>query len=298
MPPQLGTAARLKLVQTLNAMPTAQFEEIVQALNPPKGILPSLMAAQGNRASELLNWAEGPTGRGLEEVLEVLAAYVPLPSIGISLPGGAGTAPSGRPKPPTAPSMPPIPAPFKTTKEVFISYAWGGESEELVNTIDAAFQDKDITLIRDKRNLGYKGDIKAFMEQIGRGKAVVVVISDKYLKSENCMFELVEIAENGDYRDRIFPIVLPDANIYKPVQRIRYIQHWEQEIADLDAAMKTVSSANLQGFRESIDLYTRIRNAIADLVETLKNMNTLTPDMHSDSGFTELFAAIEQRLNT
>ncbi|MDA0867514.1 MAG: hypothetical protein O2890_14125 [Cyanobacteria bacterium] len=71
----------------------------------------------------------------------------------------------------------------------------------------------------------------------------------------------------------------------------------EQEIAELDEAMKSVSSANLQGFRESIDQYTRIRNTIAELVEILKDMNTLTPDLHSDSGFAELLAAIQKRLN-
>jgi hypothetical protein len=174
------------------------------------------------------------------------------------------------------------------TQEVFISYAWGGDSEAMANQIDQTFATTDITLIRDKRDLGFKGRIKEFMEQIGQGNAVIVVISDKYLKSENCMFELVEIAANGDFYDRIFPIVLPDAQIYKPTQRIRYIKHWEQEIAELDEAMKSVGSANLQGFRESIDQYTRIRNTIAELVDILKDMNTLTADLHSDSEFSEL----------
>ncbi|MEM9216810.1 MAG: COR domain-containing protein [Cyanobacteria bacterium P01_F01_bin.150] len=195
-------------------------------------------------------------------------------------------------------SSSPDPTAFlKPEKEVFISYAWSGDSEEMANKVDTTLQSKDITLIRDKRDLGFKGRIKEFMEKIGRGNAVVVIISDKYLKSENCMFELVEIADNKDFCDRIFPIVLPDAQIYKPIKRIRYIQHWEQEIAELDEAMKTVDQANLQGFREAIDLYTRIRATIADLTETLKDMNALTSDIHTDSGFTELIKAIEDRLN-
>ena len=74
--------------------------------------------------------------------------------------------------------------------ELFISYAWGGESEQIVNEIDKAFQQKGISLIRDKRDLGFKGMIIDFMNQIGAGKAVVVVISDKYLKSDNCIYEI------------------------------------------------------------------------------------------------------------
>ncbi|MFW9259029.1 COR domain-containing protein [Nostoc sp. CALU 546] len=182
-------------------------------------------------------------------------------------------------------------------KEIFISYAWGGESEQFVNKLDETFQAKGIKIIRDKRDLGYKGLIKSFMERIGRGKCAIAVISDKYLKSPNCMFELVQIAKNGEFYNRIFPIVLADAQIYKPVARLKYIKHWEDEIKELDEAMKGVSAANLQGFREEIDQYTEIRNTIAELTNLLKDMNTLTPDIHSKSDFEELLNAIAHRLD-
>ncbi|MFN6536171.1 MAG: TIR domain-containing protein [Nostoc sp. EkiNYC01] len=186
---------------------------------------------------------------------------------------------------------------LKYEKEIFISYAWGGDSETYVNHLDEVLQSKGIAIIRDKRDLGYKGLIKAFMEKIGRGKCVIAVISDKYLKSPNCMFELVQIAKNGNFYDRIFPIVLPDVQIYKPIERIKYIKYWEEQIKELDEAMKGVSAANLQGFREEIDLYTQIRHTIAELTNLLKDMNTLTPDIHSESDFDELSKAIAQRLD-
>ncbi|HEY9651409.1 MAG TPA: COR domain-containing protein, partial [Coleofasciculaceae cyanobacterium] len=189
------------------------------------------------------------------------------------------------------------PSDLKFEKEIFLSYAWGGESEEFVNNLDKTLQEKGIKIIRDKRDLGYKGLIKAFMERIGRGKCVITVISDKYLKSPNCMFELVQVFKNGEFNDRIFPIVLADAQIYKPVARLKYIQHWENEIKELDEAMRGVGAANLQGFREDIDQYTEIRNTIAELANRLKDMNTLTPDIHSQSEFEDLIKAIETRLN-
>lgn len=185
-------------------------------------------------------------------------------------------------------------------KAIFISYAWGKEGEEreeFVNHLDQTLQAKGIKIIRDKRDLGYKGLIKAFMERIGRGKSVIAVISDKYLKSPNCMFELVQVAKNGEFYNRIFPIILGDAQIYKPVARIKYIQHWENEIKELDEAMRGVGAANLQGFREEIDQYTEIRNTIAELTNLLKDMNTLTPDIHSQSEFEALIKAIEDRLD-
>ncbi len=182
-------------------------------------------------------------------------------------------------------------------QSIFISYAWGGESEALVNQTDKALQERGLKIIRDKRDLGYKGSISAFMERIGRGNCIIVVISDKYLRSPNCMFELVEIAEGKEFHDRVFPIVLSDALIYDPVKRLEYVRHWENKLTELDQAMRDVKSqANLQGVREDIDQYNRIREKISGLTSILKDMNTLTPEMHKDSDFSELYKSIEQRM--
>jgi len=181
-------------------------------------------------------------------------------------------------------------------QSVFISYAWGGDREEIVNQIDQSLQKRGVKIIRDKRDLGYKGSIKEFMERIGLGNCVIVVISDKYLRSANCMYELVEIAENKEFHDRIFPIVLSDANIYDPLKRIEYVRFWEMKRAELAEAIKTLDPANLQGIRDDMDLYDRIRDKISTLTSVLKDMNTLTPEIHQDSQFSYLYDAIEKRL--
>ena len=181
---------------------------------------------------------------------------------------------------------------------VFISYAWGGESERIVNELDADLQAKGILVVRDKRDLGFKGMIRDFMRQLGEGHAVIVVISDKYLKSPNCMFELVEIARNKDLYDRVFPIVLGDADIYDPVNRIKYIKHWEDKIKELDTAMKSVSGTNLQGMREELDSYDDIRDNISNLTSFLKDINALTPEIQESSNFASLIGSLEKRLAT
>jgi len=183
-------------------------------------------------------------------------------------------------------------------KNVFLSYAWGGESERIVNELDADLQAKGLLVIRDKRDLGFKGMIRDFMLQFGHGHAVIVVISDKYLKSHNCMTELVEIARNKDFYDRIFPIVLADADIYDPVKRIKYIQHWEEKIKALDEGMKSIGGAHQQGLREELDSYDEIRDNIARLTYFLKDMNTLTVDIQESSNFASLISELEKRLAT
>jgi hypothetical protein len=179
---------------------------------------------------------------------------------------------------------------------VLISYAWGGENEKIVNQLDQALQERGLKIIRDKRDLGYKGSIKTFMERIGKADCVIVVISDKYLRSPNCMFELVEIADNKEFENRIFPIVLADADIYKPVNQLQYIKYWEAQIKELNDSLEGVGRANLQGIYAQLDLYDRIRYNLSKLTAILSDMNTLTPAMHNDSNFESLYDAIVERM--
>lgn len=66
-------AERLRLIQTLNALPSTQFEELICALNPPPGNIPGSTAPQGIRSAELFKWLESPIGPGLAELEAILA---------------------------------------------------------------------------------------------------------------------------------------------------------------------------------------------------------------------------------
>lgn len=67
---------RLRLVQTLNALPSAQFEEILFALKPPSSNLPGNSAPRNQRSLALLEWAESPLGHGLRVVENLLDRVV------------------------------------------------------------------------------------------------------------------------------------------------------------------------------------------------------------------------------
>ncbi|KPA10420.1 Toll-Interleukin receptor domain protein [Candidatus Magnetomorum sp. HK-1] len=175
---------------------------------------------------------------------------------------------------------------------IFISYAWEAHSEKIVDELESMFKEKGLTIIRDKSELSYKDNIKTFMETLGKGMSIIIVISDKYLRSHNCMRELVEILKNGNFYDRIFPIILKDADIYEPIKRIAYVQFWDKKKQELDEQIGCVPSSSSKGFRDEIDLYKEISDSISELTEILKNMNTLTPDMHQRSGFNQLLEAM------
>lgn len=183
------------------------------------------------------------------------------------------------------------------SREIFVSYAWECQSQDIVEQLSIAFKTKGINMINDKQNLGYKESIINFMKLIGRSNSVIVIISDQYLKSENCMFELIEIDKNGDFIARTFPIVLEDANIYNAVGRLGYIHYWEDKIKNLENEMRKGGLDNLEGITDDLNLYKEIRQKIGILTNTLKNVNTLNTKMHKESNFEEIIKAVETRLN-
>ena len=185
---------------------------------------------------------------------------------------------------------------YKKSK-IYVSYAWGGQSEEIVELLESAFLHKGVEIIRDKNELSYKDSIRSYMKELGKGRCVVLIVNAKYLQSKNCMFELLEIAKNGELVDRIFPVVLSDAGIYDVQTRLGYVKHWESKMEELNAELKSVGSqANLHGFREELDLYTLIRAGCAQLLDILVDMNALSPDEHRDSDFDSLISSIEETL--
>jgi GTPase SAR1 family protein len=198
-----------------------------------------------------------------------------------------------------APARPEVYSPPEPprVKEVFVSYAWSGESKAVVDQLEEAFKGRDVLLVRDKNEMHYKDSIRDFMQRIGRGKCVVVVLSKKYLESKSCMFELTQIAGRGDMRGRVFPVVLDDARIYDALDRLDYIDYWEQKKEALDAKMKKVGGQKLQGIREELDLFDDIRDTIAGIVDILADMNALTPEQHRGSDFGALLRELEARLS-
>jgi hypothetical protein len=181
--------------------------------------------------------------------------------------------------------------------EVFISYKWGGDSESLVDEVQSRLEERGVLVTRDKSEVRYRDSVEQFMRRIGTGKCVIVILSNEYLQSKNCMFELTEIASRPEFASRVFPIVMPDAAIFDPVSRLDYVKHWEDKRTALDQKMRQVGQEYLQGIREELDLYEKIRNTIAGIMDVLADMNTLTAEIHKGTDFEQLYAQLATTLS-
>ena len=105
------------------------------------------------------------------------------------------------------------------------------------------------------------------MQRIGAGQAIIVVLSEKYLKSKNCIYEALQIKEHGDLAARIFPIVLSDANIYEAVTRLKYRKYWEDKIAELNQALRDMTDMScLASVNEELNNFSEIKRFIDDFM--------------------------------
>lgn len=183
-------------------------------------------------------------------------------------------------------------------EEVFISYAWLKTTEAKNDYTDIADViakklKKHFKVVIDKKDINYKGNIREFEKRLGKGTKIIIVISDKFLRSKHCMYEVSKIVEKGNVYDRIFPVVLQDADIYHSKGILKYVKHWDDEIESLNRELKKAKSlSNLTPIHKEIDEYTRFREIIADFIHLLNEMNTLSPSVHQDGNFKDLINAL------
>lgn len=188
---------------------------------------------------------------------------------------------------------------LKSVPEIFVSYAWDNDSEEVIKKLKLVCDKHGVKLTRDKTEIGFKGIISDFMKKLGKSNCIVLILTDKYLKSTNCMFELLEIISYGNVHDRIFPIVLKSARFYNPKETVKYVKYWEQEAKELDSELKSLGSiANTQGMRDHLDQYERYRAKIGELTVLLRDMNNLTVEEHMDSDFHELMEQVLRKFSS
>ena len=177
--------------------------------------------------------------------------------------------------------------------EVYISYAWEEESEKIVTGICNALETKNINYKLDKKDIGYKGSIKAFENSLGKGDFIILIVSDKFLKSKDCMYEIMKIKEHGNMFHRILPIVLDSAKIYDPSERADYRIYWEKKFNELKEKLKQSNLVFTSGLQNDLNNYMSYIQIIDDILTLLKDINSLNLSIHEGNNYSEIIKIIE-----
>ena len=191
------------------------------------------------------------------------------------------------------------------TPEIYISYAWRDrekdptpdDRESVVDRFCEAATAKGFLVHRDKTDIGYRQNIEKFMLAIGSGKYVVPMISHKYLRSEYCMFEAVRVLAHERFEERVFPVVLPDADIFSP-NALNYKGFWKTESENLTQLIdKNGRDSGIKEFLSRERIYKEIHENMAQFITRIAKLNVLSAKIHLENGFEVIFEALDKQID-
>lgn len=139
---------------------------------------------------------------------------------------------------------------------VFLSYCQ--KDSKIADIIDTQLSDKlnDKAIIsRDIRDVAYHESFSKFMRTIQDHDFVILLISDHYLKSRNCMFEVTEAIKDVRFDKKIIFIVLKDedkelldspcedsleTNVYSTDGQSQYTIFWKEKEDELQVRIDEI----------------------------------------------------------
>jgi internalin A len=197
-------------------------------------------------------------------------------------PPKAGHRGPAQPEPEDAVAEPPLtfsPPPSRATTYC-VSYAWNDQSKAVVDRLCEESTRRGITILRDTTGMGLGESITRFMQRLGAGDRVFVILSDKYMKSPYCMYELLDVWRNcmmepDAFLGRIRVFRLPDAAMLTTLERARCAKYWKEQFTELDTYVREhgptlLGEMDFKRYKLMQDFAHRVGDVLALIADTLQ----------------------------
>ena len=151
-------------------------------------------------------------------------------------------------------------------------------------------------VIIDSQYLSYNGNIDKYESELAHGDNIIMLISEKYLYSFDCMKEATEIMQNGNFEARVFPIVFRDAEISRKKPWTHYLRYWEKKEGELQKHLNNLRQPqHAREFQNQLKWFSSIRRHIDTFIGSIQSKNIHTPDYHRKTQFKELKKCVRNR---
>lgn len=170
---------------------------------------------------------------------------------------------------------------------IFLSYS--SVDKFYADKIDNVMTGNGFYVKRDVRDITYKQNIKEFMSSVSESDFVITLISNSFLRSRNCMYEMLELVQKVDYKKRVLQIILPNAKVFKIEDRINYLQYWIEEVRVLESKIEKLDEDLIVALQEDLKVSQQIRITIAEFTEFLSNQKGITIRELEEENFKHIF---------
>ena len=163
-----------------------------------------------------------------------------------------------------------------------------------------------ISISRYTTDVPYKGSFKEFMNTLGEHDKVIMIISDQYLKSRACMYEVGQLINSPNFQNKILFVVCSnedkkyykscpkeniEAKIYDPHERNNYIIFWERQCKLLKNDLDLIEddNAKIESLEVIRDIKKIISNDIGIFMKYIADVNGISFDELFKHKFKEFF---------
>ncbi|QRN85822.1 DUF1837 domain-containing protein [Clostridia bacterium] len=160
---------------------------------------------------------------------------------------------------------------------LFISY--NREQKDFADKIESSVRTV-CTVLRDTNDIAPWASIEEFMNRIRQAKYAVLLISDEYLKSINCMYEACQLYKDVNWKSRTMYVVLgnADLNIYTVANHERYIRFWKDKKTILEEQIKNLPAESIDSITAEIKRVSEILLMLGDLLKIIRDTNNMQPE--------------------
>lgn len=154
---------------------------------------------------------------------------------------------------------------------IFLSYSH--KDKEIADRVDKFFISKNIRLTRDVRDAPAYSSLKRFMDTIRDHDYVILLISDAYLKSINCMYEVIQFIQEKKYIEKTFPIIIDkQADIFNKVKHIDYISFWQNRYKCFRNKINKLENTGTAQSHVELDKIDRIQSNIGEFLDKIADL--------------------------
>ncbi len=180
--------------------------------------------------------------------------------------------------------------------KIFLSYCH--KDKEIADRLDKFFITKNILLTRDVRDaLPYSNLIK-YMKTIRDHDYVISLISDAYLKSTNCMFEVIQFIQEKKYIEKIFPIIIDKKDdIFNKEKHINYISFWQNKYKRFRIKINKLENTGTAQSHMELDKIDKIQSNIGEFLNKIAELKCFPLDELENTNYKAILDKIGNTIN-
>ena len=165
---------------------------------------------------------------------------------------------------------------------LFISY--NREQKNFADKIESSVRTV-CPVLRDTNDITPWGSIEEFMNRIRQADYAVLLISDEYLKSINCMYEACQLYKDVNWKTHTMYVVLGNADtyVYNVANHERYIRYWTEKKTTFEVQIRSLPAESIDSLTTEIKHISEILLMLGDFLKDIRNTNNLLPDKTIDA---------------